>query len=177
MGWGLCTIGLHEFLKTGKRGALIVNADYRPDDHPDQPAFDWIDFDDAQNTRDKVLQESIATYDPLVHVLVFVFLLSKSGNSLGIWRRKLAIPPRLKVEYQHDVLRVKESLIGTKYRVKIDLLPETFQKPPPLIPADHEIDSSPPETPRYTPSPPPPKKKKVSFVGRLFSRKRGQSVS
>jgi hypothetical protein len=68
-----------------------VNADYLPPNGPNEPAFDWLSFDQLQATRDRVLQESVAFYDPGVTTIVFVFLPSKSGNSVAMWRRRITV--------------------------------------------------------------------------------------
>ncbi|KAJ7774267.1 hypothetical protein DFH07DRAFT_733087 [Mycena maculata] len=91
MSYNLGAYGLHRFLQSRERGALIANADYRPPNSPNEPAFDWLTFDQLQATRDKTLQESVAFYDPAVTCIVFVFLPSKSGNSVAMWRRKINI--------------------------------------------------------------------------------------
>jgi hypothetical protein len=44
-----------------------------------------------QISKDKILQESVAFYDPAVTCVVFVFLPSKSGNSVAMWRRKISV--------------------------------------------------------------------------------------
>jgi hypothetical protein len=82
---------------------LFANADYGPDKQVNQPAFDWLTFDRLQATRDRILQESVAFYDPAVQVIVFVFLPSKSGNSMAIWRRKLKVPNNLRLAYQYEI--------------------------------------------------------------------------
>ena len=41
---------------------------------------------------------------------MFVFLLSKTGNSMAIWRRKITIPRDLRVAYGRDVHDVKAAL-------------------------------------------------------------------
>ena len=68
-----------------------------------QPAFDWLTFDELQATRDRILQESVAFYDPAVQVILFVFLPSKSGNSVAIWRRKLRVPNNLRLAFQREI--------------------------------------------------------------------------
>lgn len=87
-----------------------MNADYRPEKHSDEPAFDWLTFDQLQSTMDRVLQESVAFYDPYVHVIVFVFLPSKSGNSMAIWRRKIAVPNNLRLAYQAHIKQAMAAL-------------------------------------------------------------------
>ena len=44
--------------------------------------------------------------DPSTTFIVYVFLLSPSGNSMGIWRRKLAIPEELRNEYAGELAQV-----------------------------------------------------------------------
>lgn len=56
---------------------------------PNQPAFDWITVTYLHKTLDRILQESVVCYDPASQVIVFVFLLSKSGNSMAVWRKKI----------------------------------------------------------------------------------------
>ncbi|KAF7294431.1 PAT1 domain-containing protein [Mycena kentingensis (nom. inval.)] len=92
MSYHVGAYGLHRFLQSRERGALITNADFRPPDNPNEPAFDWLTFDQLQATRDKILQESVALYDPSVTAIVFIFLPSKTGNSVAMWRRKIKIP-------------------------------------------------------------------------------------
>ncbi|KAJ7937304.1 hypothetical protein B0H13DRAFT_1588687 [Mycena leptocephala] len=91
MAYHLGAYGLHRFLQSRERGALFVNADYLPPNGPNEPAFDWLSFDQLQATRDRVLQESVAFYDPGVTTIVFVFLPSKSGNSVAMWRRRITV--------------------------------------------------------------------------------------
>lgn len=80
-----------------------MNADYRPPKAPNEHAFDWLTFDQLQPTRDRVLQESVAFYDPAVQVIVFVFLPSQSGNSMAIWRRKVRVPNNVRLTYQAQI--------------------------------------------------------------------------
>jgi len=100
---------LEKFLETHKRGALLVNADYMPPHHH-EPAFDWVTIDQLTDTLDKILQESVALYDPAKQVIVFIFLLSKSGNSMAIWRRKIPVPEILQNAYKDDIAEVKAGL-------------------------------------------------------------------
>ncbi|KAG8857212.1 hypothetical protein FRB96_005887 [Tulasnella sp. 330] len=138
MGWGLGNLGLSKFLQWRMRGALFANADFRPWKSPDEPAFDWLTFEECQNTLDRTLQESIATYDPNTTVLVFVFLVSKSGSSVGIWRRKVPIPPSLQIKHNTEIESVKKEIARTK---------------PPVL----RIEARPSEPlPELPPSPPPP---------------------
>jgi hypothetical protein len=71
--------------------------------HPNQPAFDWLTFDELQHSMDRTLQESVAFYDPAVQVMVFVFLPSKSGNSVAMWRRKVNVPNNTRLILQHEL--------------------------------------------------------------------------
>lgn len=60
---------------------------------------------------DQILQESVALYDPAVQVIVFVFLPSQSGNSMAIWRRKVAVPNNLRLTYQ---VQIKQAMAALK---------------------------------------------------------------
>ncbi|KAG8994310.1 hypothetical protein FRB94_009966 [Tulasnella sp. JGI-2019a] len=141
MGWGLGNLGLNKFLQWRMRGALFANADFRPWKSPDEPAFDWLSFEECQNTLDRTLQESIATYDPSTTVLVFVFLVSKTGSSVGIWRRKVPIPPSLQLKHNLEIDSVKREIARTNPPVvKVEAPP---REPAPILP----------------PSPPPPMQK------------------
>ena len=51
MSWGLGELGLRKFLSWRSRGALLVNAAFRPWRNPEEPAFDWLTFEDAQKVR------------------------------------------------------------------------------------------------------------------------------
>lgn len=73
--------------------------------------------------------------NPLTTVLVFVFLLSRSGNSIGVWRRKLMVPPVLQMEYGDRLQEVKEELRGTQYRVKLRYIYYPFLTCPFLRPS------------------------------------------
>ncbi|KDQ11310.1 hypothetical protein BOTBODRAFT_114546 [Botryobasidium botryosum FD-172 SS1] len=128
MSWPIAGVGVKKFLKTRERGAFISNADFRPRFHPTEPAFDWITFKQAQLTKDRTLQESIATYDPATTTLVFVFLLSKSGNSAGIWRTQLLVPASLQVKYHFAVDKVKASIGHGRYRLKLEYVSSTKTK-------------------------------------------------
>ena len=101
---------LQNFLETHKRGALFVNADYAPPQSPHEPAFDWVTIDQLGDTLDKILQESVALYDPAKQVIVFIFLLSKSGNSMAIWRRKIPVPEILQTAYEDAIADMKVGL-------------------------------------------------------------------
>ncbi|KAJ7276114.1 hypothetical protein B0H12DRAFT_1005091 [Mycena haematopus] len=103
MSYNLGAYGLHRFLQSRERGALFANADYRPPNSPNEPAFDWLTFDQLQITRDRILQESVAFYDPSVTTLVFVFLPSKSGNSVAMWRRKIAVGNNARASRINDI--------------------------------------------------------------------------
>ena len=87
-----------------------MNADYAPPESPHEPAFDWVAIDQLKDTLDKVLQESVALYDPAKQVIVFIFLLSKSGNSMAIWRRKISVPEILQTNYKNPIADIKAGL-------------------------------------------------------------------
>lgn len=122
MSEGIGGLGLHMFLDTHRRGALFVNADYAPPQSPDEPAFDWVTIDELQASLDKILQESVALYDPAKQVIVFIFLLSKSGNSMAIWRRKIPVSEALQVGYKRDIADTKAEL-QSNYPVYVEELP------------------------------------------------------
>jgi len=128
--YGLGSFGLHKFLQTRERGALVVNADYRPPNSPGEPAFDWLTYPELQKTMDRTLQESVAFYDPFVLVVIFVFLPSKSGNSLAIWRRKIAIPNSVRLAYQAQITQAIAGL-SRDYVVHVDEIPSKAPPPPP----------------------------------------------
>ncbi|CAL1700634.1 unnamed protein product [Somion occarium] len=113
-----------KFLHDGQRGALLTNADFRVGGSvtsPGQPAFDWVTIDRLQLTLDRIVQESVITYDPALHVVIYVFLLSHSGNSMAIWRRKVPIPDSLRIARRDEIKKVKDSL-DLKYEVFVDQL-------------------------------------------------------
>ncbi|KAG1820451.1 uncharacterized protein BJ212DRAFT_1266733 [Suillus subaureus] len=128
--YGLGSFGLHKFLQTRERGALVVNADYRPSKSPNEPAFDWLTYPELQKTMDRTLQESVACYDPSALVIVFVFLPSKSGNSLAIWRRKIAVPSNVRLAYQAQITQAIDSL-SRDYPVYVDEIPPKSEPPSP----------------------------------------------
>jgi len=110
MSYGLANLGVLKFLETGERGALITNVQYRAKKSPLEPAFDYLTWTQANQTFDRTLQQSLAYYDPETQVVVFVFLLSESQNSMAIWRRKLSIPVSLRTQLG-DALREKSNEI------------------------------------------------------------------
>lgn len=67
------------------------------------------------------MQESVAFYDPSVHVIVYVFLPSKSGNSVAVWRRKVKVPNNVRLTLQAEI---KMCLAGLRrdqdYLVHVD---------------------------------------------------------
>ncbi|KLO15890.1 hypothetical protein SCHPADRAFT_824062 [Schizopora paradoxa] len=115
----LGAFGLNKFLQGRERGALFVNAEYRPAHSPEQPAFDWLTYDQIHPTFDRILQESIAYYDVHTQVLVFVFLLSKSGNSMAMWRRKLILPNNLRLTFGAQITQAKAGL-RKQYPIYLD---------------------------------------------------------
>ena len=101
---------MEKFLETGQRGALIANADFRTAGPNPQPAFDWLTLSELEKTRDRIFQESVVFYDPAFTVIVFVFLLSTSGNSMAVWRRWLNVPENLRLAHQQELLAAKGQL-------------------------------------------------------------------
>ncbi|EIW76090.1 hypothetical protein CONPUDRAFT_110744 [Coniophora puteana RWD-64-598 SS2] len=125
----LAVFGLHKFLQTRERGALLVNADYSPPKRPTEPAVDWIDYKQLQTTMDLILQESTAYYDPSTQTVVFVFLPSKTGNSVAIWRRKLAVPQNVRLELQAQITQAVATL-RKDYAIHVDEIPPKRETPP-----------------------------------------------
>ncbi|KAF8219656.1 hypothetical protein L208DRAFT_1338710 [Tricholoma matsutake] len=122
--YSLGSFGVHKFIQSRERGAFLTNADFRMDNHPNQPAFDWLTFDVLQRSMDRTLQESVAFYDPTVQVIVFVFLPSKSGNSVAMWRRKVNVPNNTRLILQHEINLAMAGLRKQKnYAVHVDELP------------------------------------------------------
>ncbi|KAF8450749.1 hypothetical protein L210DRAFT_3386196 [Boletus edulis BED1] len=119
MSFGIASFGLQKFLQTRERGALIVNAAYRPVHSPSEPAFDWVTWNQIQRTMDRILQESVGYYNPAMHVIVFVLLPSPSGNSVAIWRRKLSIPNNIRLAYQAQITQATAAL-RKEYPVLVD---------------------------------------------------------
>ena len=110
---------LQKFLQTRERGALIVNAAYRPVHSPSEPVFDWVTWNQIQPTMDRILQESVGYYNPAMHIILFVILPSPSGNSVAIWRRKLPIPNNIRLAYQAQITQAMASLLR-EYPVFVD---------------------------------------------------------
>ncbi|EIW61940.1 uncharacterized protein TRAVEDRAFT_163588 [Trametes versicolor FP-101664 SS1] len=156
---GLATIGLKRFLETQERGALFANADFRvpapTPGAPAQPTFDYVTLDQIQRTLDATMQESVKLYDPAFQVIVFVFLLSPSGNSMALWRRKLEVPDSVRDAYYDDILQVEAEL--KTYPVYVD---EGRDRLP--VKAD---------------APPPKKKVRFAFLRRLFGGKKSAAAS
>jgi hypothetical protein len=100
---------LNKFLHTRERGALFINASYNPQAGAG-PAFDWLTYDDVVETRDRLLQESVGFYDPAMQTIVFVFLPSKTGNSLAMWRRKVAVPNSVRLAHLPEIELAKAAL-------------------------------------------------------------------
>ena len=61
-------------------------------------------------TCDRIFQESVVTYKPNLQVVVFVFLLSASGNSMAVWRRKVTIPEGVRLANKDTITHVMEDL-------------------------------------------------------------------
>ncbi|KAG8924201.1 hypothetical protein FRC01_011819 [Tulasnella sp. 417] len=119
----VANLGFVKFLETRSRGALMVNLDHIAQSDADFPAADWITFAQAQKTFDYTLQESIATYDPAVKTLVFVFLLSRTKNSLGIWRRQFPVPESTREVYGSLLQDVKNELANKELLVHVEATP------------------------------------------------------
>ncbi|KAF8760948.1 Phosphate acyltransferase [Rhizoctonia solani] len=122
----LALYGLDMYLALGVKGAIMTNAGYHAPEWPDSPAYDWITFDDARKTGDKVLQESIAFTDPSKTTLVFIFLMSRSGESMAIWRRKFTVPPSEQLARNLELRKVAYEAQKRGQVYEIDLSPQTM---------------------------------------------------
>ena len=100
---------------------MFTNVDYRSPSALHEPAFDWLTFDQIQASMDKILQESIACYDPASQITVFVFLLSESKRSMAIWRRKLPLPENIRHTYGTHLPKLVGGL-DKKYPILLDEL-------------------------------------------------------
>ncbi|KAH7344870.1 hypothetical protein B0J17DRAFT_702425 [Rhizoctonia solani] len=118
----LALYGLDMYLALGVKGAIMTNAGYHAPEWPDSPAYDWITFDDARKTGDKILQESIAFTDPSTTTLVFIFLMSRSGESMAIWRRKFTVPPSEQLSRNLELRKVayEAQRRGQVYEIDLD---------------------------------------------------------
>ncbi|KAG8931179.1 hypothetical protein FRC02_003120 [Tulasnella sp. 418] len=87
--WGIASLGLHKFLLTRSKGALVFNVHGRLPESPEAPAVDWITFEDAQRTLEPQIQRYIGEYDPETHALVFAFRMSPSEDTLKIWGKSI----------------------------------------------------------------------------------------
>lgn len=99
---------------------MIANANFRPSRSPNEPAFDWLTFENVAVTHDKTLQESVAFYAPDNQVLVFVFLLSHTGNSVAMWRRKLPVPTVIRNQNRAELTQLMNVLAKRKYLITVD---------------------------------------------------------
>ncbi|GLB33544.1 hypothetical protein LshimejAT787_0104280 [Lyophyllum shimeji] len=124
MEYNLGSFGLHKFLQSRERGALFVNVTFRLAEHPNQPVFDWLTFDEIQPSTDRILQESILSYDPSMQVVIFVYLPSPTGNSVAMWRRKVLVPNNTRLRFQREIVIAIGGLKRDKdYIVHVDEMP------------------------------------------------------
>lgn len=98
-----------------------MNVIFRPEKQPNAIAFDWLTFDELQRTTDRILQESVISYDPAMQAIIFVYLPSGTGNSVAIWRRKLQVPSNARQIRQKEIGLVKAGLRRHKdYIIHVD---------------------------------------------------------
>jgi len=119
--------GLKRFTESRQPGALVTNADFRTFHDPSQPAFDWISFDDAMPTCDRTLQQSIIYNDFLTTVVVFVFLVSRTGNSVAVWRRRLPVETSLQRPNRKAVEKIQTEMKTRAYTILVDGPPSLHQ--------------------------------------------------
>ena len=58
--------------------------------------------------------------NPAKTCIVFMFLLSKSGNSVGVWRRRIAVPEKLQNDYRNQIRNIESGLRDKVYTVKLE---------------------------------------------------------
>jgi hypothetical protein len=80
---------------------------------------EWLMYDDVVETRDRLLQESVGFYDPMTQVIVFVFLPSKTGNSLAMWRRKVPVPDSVGLPRRKEI-DIALAALRKDYTVLVD---------------------------------------------------------
>ena len=97
---------------------MFINASYASPSGGG-PGIDWLSYEDVVETRDRLLQESVGFYDPSTQVMVFVFLPSKTGNSLAMWRRKVPVPDSLRLPNLQEIDLVRATL-QKEYTVLVD---------------------------------------------------------
>lgn len=49
-----------------------------------------------------------------------MFLLSKSGNSVGMWRRRIAVPEKFQNDYRTQVRNIESDLRDKVYTVRVE---------------------------------------------------------
>ncbi|KAF8665824.1 hypothetical protein AX16_000267 [Volvariella volvacea WC 439] len=133
----IATYGLHQFLHSGERGALLVNVDFWS---RGQPAVDWLTYGQLQKSLDRILQRSVAVYDPAKQVVVFPYLISQSGSSVAIWRHKVNIPESASNRMEQQIKKVVTKLPKLKeYVIHLDELTDSANSsaPPPPKGAAH----------------------------------------
>ncbi|KAG6880429.1 hypothetical protein C0992_000031 [Termitomyces sp. T32_za158] len=106
----LAFFGLLKFLETKERGALFINVEFRLKEYPDKPVFDWLGYKQVRKSADRILQQSILVTDPAEETVVFVYLLSRTGNSVAMWRRKLHVTKDIRQKYLKALKKVKAGL-------------------------------------------------------------------
>lgn len=99
-----------KFLETKELGALFVNVTFRLNNYPDKPVFDWLGYKQVQVSADQILQGSILATDPADQTVIFVYLLSRTGNSVAMWRRKLQVPKEVRQKHLQALKKVKAGL-------------------------------------------------------------------
>jgi hypothetical protein len=81
--------------------------------------------------------------DPSREVVVFVFLLSASGNSMAIWRRRIALPPDALQQHGHQLAVTKMDLHPTALQVETYVV-GAFSNCPMMITGSTDLHQRPP---------------------------------
>lgn len=158
----LTSIALNQYVTYRQPGCFLVNATWRNEDRPNTPGFDWMTLSELADTHDRIIQQSLLYYQPLEFALVFVFLLSQSGNSIACWRRKLEISGPLKAQYQREVKLVQRELAQQQHYILVDSPPLDHMTGFPFSPAVGVQWGSTAGASMYggaSPAPPQPEKK------------------
>ncbi|KZW04035.1 hypothetical protein EXIGLDRAFT_12460 [Exidia glandulosa HHB12029] len=134
----LTEIALQQFIQHREPGCFFVNASYRLPHRPHTPGFDWLRYADVvcaippvvirfwtanaplSQTCDRTIQQSLMYYDPGEFALVFVFLVSETGNSMACWRRRIPIPQQMTARHRSEIAKIKAEMKKRNYKIYVD---------------------------------------------------------
>ncbi|EJD53778.1 hypothetical protein AURDEDRAFT_180191 [Auricularia subglabra TFB-10046 SS5] len=162
----LTAIALKQYIAHREPGCFFVNATYRLPDRPHTPGFDWLTLSQLAHTYDRIIQQSLLYYQPTEFALVFIFLVSASGNSIACWRRKLPVPYEQQQEYGRAVKQVQREFTNQQHQIFVDSPPLDHFTGFPFSPAVGQQWGSTAGASMYggaSPAPPPEKKVKSGW--------------